>query len=561
MNSLWPVASRLSSLAPKPSRCGRDLDGLKARLLQTAVRTYSGRCSPLRAQIGLSHQTGPHSLSPLSAFKTLNPIRTYATSRIITEYEDLPKDYTDEHGLKFRNKPLSQAEVLEVFGPGIDAATANRVLRVLHGRRVAGTLDEPSTMSLGSAFEQELKEKALAWLRSRIPVDEQDSAGKYAEEELARMEQEMIADSERIGIYKPNAGDPRLKTRQELYGESGLDAIRVASEAKLDEKDKKVEGMDQAAEVHYNTGTLELTNSRGELVNERGVVLRRPGQNPKLKYYEERSRVLPSQPAPMPTMKRLLLPAILVLATIGISVLLASVYVPPSHTARLWKDMPPAAATIISIIIANSIVFCAWRVPPAWRTLNKYFIVAPGYPFSFSMIGNFFSHQQIKHFATNMVLLWFAGTRLHDEIGRGNFMAVYMTSGVLASFTSLAYFTATSNFVITSLGASGAIAGVLATYLWLNRDHQFKLLGLPPDPYNGIHGWAILALIVGYEVLGAYRGFAKIGQLDRWSHLGGYVAGIGCAEVLRRRSENRKRLEEARRKDAGYMQSIRERRI
>jgi len=73
--------------------------------------------------------------------------------------------------------------------------------------------------------------------------------------------------------------------------------------------------------------------------------------------------------------------------------------------------MPPAAATIISLIFANSAVLLLWRFPPAWRFLNKYFLSVPGYPAAMSVLGNVFSHQQVKHLFGNMLVLWFIGTR------------------------------------------------------------------------------------------------------------------------------------------------------
>jgi rhomboid-like protein len=86
-------------------------------------------------------------------------------------------------------------------------------------------------------------------------------------------------------------------------------------------------------------------------------------------------------------------------------------YRAPSHGKRLWPDIPPAGATILGIILLNAGVMLAWRIPPAWRTLNKYFIAVPGYPFAVSMLGQVFSHQQFGHFFLNMAMLWLVGTR------------------------------------------------------------------------------------------------------------------------------------------------------
>ena len=60
--------------------------------------------------------------------------------------------------------------------------------------------------------------------------------------------------------------------------------------------------------------------------------------------------------------------------------------------------------------------------------------------------------------------------KVHDEIGRGNFLALYMAAGVMGSFTSLAAHALTGQLAVTSLGASGAIAGLIAAFCVLNAE-------------------------------------------------------------------------------------------
>ena len=141
---------------------------------------------------------------------------------------------------------------------------------------------------------------------------------------------------------------------------------------------------------------------------------------------------------------------------------------------------------MFGIMLVNSAVLVAWRMPQAWRFLNRYFLSVPGYPYALSVVGNVFSHQQPLHLATNMFVLWLMGTRctswqtvavthadlrtVHEDVGRGNFLAIYTASGVLASFFSLTSFVLRRNFVTSSLGASGAVAGVIAAYCCYNRE-------------------------------------------------------------------------------------------
>ena len=116
-------------------------------------------------------------------------------------------------------------------------------------------------------------------------------------------------------------------------------------------------------------------------------------------------------------------------------------------------------------------MFLIWRLPFAYRFMNKYFLAVPSYPFAFSMIGNTFSHQRPLHLATNMVVLWLVGTKLHDDVGRGTFLGIYFSGAVLSSYASLLFHVMTKSVNITALGASGAIASTIAA--WLNLNSQW----------------------------------------------------------------------------------------
>jgi len=453
---------------------------------------------------------------------------------------------------------LSQDEVTALFGHGMPASTANRLMSIIHGRRVAGTLADPQFFPSTSNYDEQIKATALAWLRKNVPVDEKRSAGLRAEEELKAMEAELLADSERVGLYKPNPGEMQTtggkKSKENsVYGQSGLDAIRRIKEEQYAAKQRaKAQGKtNQADEIRSNTRTLANVDGAS-----RTVELRTPGEHPWLKHYKERAKVLPDVPPEMSIWERLWPSGFVVLMTVGASIGLSTFYEPPAHSARLWPDVPPAAATVIALVLANSVVLVAWRMPPAWRVLNKYFLNVPGYPRALSVVGNVFSHQTVPHFLSNMVMLWFVGTRLHDDLGRADFLAMFMSTGVCASFASLAYFVVTKNFITSGLGASGAIAGIVGSYLWLHKDEKFKFFGLPPSPYEGLPAIALLSVILSWELYGIVGKRMKTTNIDYWAHMGGYVSGIAGAEIFRRRRMEQRRLELERRKNRGLMEKL-----
>jgi rhomboid-like protein len=519
------------------------VDHCNIGLLYTPIRPYSISSYPFRQKpigpfnaLEAYRTTSPWQWAACVQFRTAN---THASTRIIRRFEDLPHNYKDEDGLPFRAKPLSKNEAVAIFGAGTDAGTANRTLRIFHGRRVAGTLADPS---LPCGYEERVKTIALSWLRKNIPMDETDSAGKRAEIELQAMEADVLADGERLGLYKPNSGGAATQGngKNSIYGESGLDAIRAAKKEQYarEEKAKAQAKKSQADEIRENTGPLETAVSR--LASR--VELMKAGEHPRLKYYLERAKVLPDVPPEMSAWQRLWPSGLVTLLVIGFSICWAQVYIPPITANRMWPDFPPAAATISALILMNCVIFVLWHHPPAFRMLNKYFIVVPGYPRGLAILGNIFSHQTLRHLVLNMIVLWFMGTRLHDDIGRANFLAIYLSSGVFASFASLAIFTFRRHFMTSSLGASGAICGLVGAFLWIHGADQFKILGLPPNPLPGVSGLGFLVPAILIELLGL-RKLGKSGApYDHYAHLGGYLAGIVGGEICIRQAAKKRRI-------------------
>ncbi|KZF22251.1 rhomboid-domain-containing protein [Xylona heveae TC161] len=437
----------------------------------------------------------------------------------------------DGEGIRFREKDLTQKEVEAIVGPHVDADMANRLLRTLHECRLTGTLDELDSMPVATAYNRNVIQNALAWLRRNYPVDEEAAVRARAEQEAQAYEEKLRADAERLGLYRPEEGSKKSKSPS-VYGSSGIDALHEHYEK---QPAKEYNWKSQAQEVSENTGTLEKFGRNAKLAK------REPSE--RMKYYMERAMISKDEAAPeMSKFQRLWPSALLTVAVVSLAYLFSLYYSPPARSARLWPDMPPAAATIFGIILANTTIFALWRVPPAWRFLNRYFLSVPGWPVAASTLGNVFSHQQLNHLLTNMVVLWFIGTRLHDDVGRGNFLAIYLSSGVLASFFSLSSFVLRNRFVTSSLGASGAIAGVLAAWCAINSDKQFSIIFIPPDWIPPLSSTLILSCFIAVELLGIARGWSKI---DHFAHLGGYIAGLSSAQIVK---DRRRRELEARRK-------------
>lgn len=256
-------------------------------------------------------------------------------------------------------------------------------------------------------------------------------------------------------------------------------------------------------------------------------------------YHRARARVSHrDEPEEMSAIRRLVPSFVFLLVTLAGSAYYALTYVHPRPTDRLFPNIPIAITTIGGIIAANFAVFLAWRIPPLWRILNTHFVQCPGDPRVFSLLGSVFSHHTFWHFAANMLTLFFIGTSLCEQIGRGNFLSLYISSGALASFTSLAVNVFTQRFHVFGLGASGAVFGVLGGFAVINPDSELYFVLLPlfslkaATIATAMGVWEFTALIFGWTM-----------WMDHAAHLGGLLAGAGLAAWLK--EEARKRREAA----------------
>ncbi|WDK13867.1 rhomboid family protein [Colletotrichum graminicola] len=453
---------------------------------------------------------------------------------ILRDYIDLPLDYKDKIGLRFRATELSPAETKAVFGPSIKAAAANRLLRIMHGRRVAGTLDDPAFAVNTAAFTPQQRDAALAYLRKTLPVDEVLNAGLRAEDELAALEEE-LAERADEDHPSPKPDDAETAARMggyeadPVYGYSALDAIRAKNQARAADEAEKQR---LAEEAEQRDKGVEGGPGGGALAT---LGVKRPPMSPRMQRWTEEATSDLAAPPPLTLAERLLPSAAAVLLLVGVLSAFAMVYTPPRDAERLFPEVSASTATVGALIGLNALVSLAWRVPPLWRFLNRYFVLVHGMPRAVTMLTANFSHSSLGHLATNMVGLWFVGTALHDEVGRANFLAIYLASGAVGLLGSLTVFTLRGLLTVSTVGASGAVFGATTAYFWMHRFDSFKVLGLPPDPMNGPQGLGFIAMILGFHLYAFFRRGRQ--TIDLTSHLFGMLAGLVGIELVTGREE------------------------
>lgn len=381
---------------------------------------------------------------------------------------------------KHRNA-LSRRETYQIFPrSNIDGKQALRLLQVLQGRRVDGTLDLalPPDLTKLTEKDQYLISSALDHLRRVYPLDE-DSAilQRIQAEENEQVQGLRVSDNQ----FKPQSGDfgEQRGENNSIWGKSALEQIRRQNEdrAKLarEKDDRRIDELDQNLKKQGNPGGLVRVEDQ-DLSLGRPITTEDVKNNVYLRWklkhsMDAMSEISESQSAQLSSLRRLLPSAIFTAAFLLAMYWLSEAWYEPRRIDRLWPDVPPAAATLFGLIIANSFIFALWRVwPPAWKYLNRYFISVPGYPYVWSMLGNTFSHQGVRHLIMNMAVLWLIGVRLHEDTGRGTFLAIYLASGVFGSLTSLTYHTLRGLLTTTSLGASASLTGIIGAYLVVNSE-------------------------------------------------------------------------------------------
>jgi rhomboid family protein len=165
---------------------------------------------------------------------------------------------------------------------------------------------------------------------------------------------------------------------------------------------------------------------------------------------------------------------------------------------------------------------------------------APGpAPIYLTMFTSMFMHAGLLHLAGNMLYLWIFGPHIEDNFGRLRFLVFYSICGVAAAMTQIMQ---DPDSVIPTLGASGAIAGVLGAYLVMfpgNRIRVLLPLGIIWAPARlpaviVIGFWIVLQLFSGYAAIIEHTAQQQGGGVAYLAHIGGFIAGLTLSFFFRR---------------------------
>jgi len=149
-----------------------------------------------------------------------------------------------------------------------------------------------------------------------------------------------------------------------------------------------------------------------------------------------------------------------------------------------------------------------------------------------TLLTSMFMHGGWAHIFGNMLYLWIFGDNLEDRLGHGRYLLFYLLVGLLASLAHV--FTSVligDNLQIPSLGASGAIAGVLGGYLLLFPGRRVTVILIrvvtQVRAIFAVGVWFLLQLVGGLGVLGG--GSDGVAYA---AHIGGFIAGLALIKLF-----------------------------
>jgi len=195
------------------------------------------------------------------------------------------------------------------------------------------------------------------------------------------------------------------------------------------------------------------------------------------------------------------------------------------------------------ILTGHDVVRGATEVPTALGPVQMPGLGVTPISVYLTLFTSMFMHGGIAHIAGNMLFLWIFGDNIEDRMGHVRYIIFYLLCGVIASlshvFATAAFATDPESLLVPSLGASGAISGVLGGYILLHPTRRvtvilFRFLtDVPVCVALGI--WCAFQLISGLGMLG---GGSQQGGVAYAAHIGGFIAGLVLIKFFDRGSRS-----------------------
>ena len=217
---------------------------------------------------------------------------------------------------------------------------------------------------------------------------------------------------------------------------------------------------------------------------------------------------------------------------------------------QLRDSQPSQSAPLVtvSLIVVNVFVFL-YQLSLEPFSLNHFVAawgVVPDRLRLSSLFTSMFLHGGWLHLIGNMWFLWIYGDNVEDILGRPKYILFYLGCGLAAALTHIAFNTGSR---IPTIGASGAIAGVMGAYMV--KFPRARIVTLVPlvvflttvelPAYVILLYWFVIQFFSGVGAV-AYSHLSQ-GGVAWFAHIGGFVAGVVLIYLLRPRDRYRRRAD------------------
>lgn len=196
------------------------------------------------------------------------------------------------------------------------------------------------------------------------------------------------------------------------------------------------------------------------------------------------------------------------------------------------RDHNPSGRTpyvTYALIAINIGVFLSYwpLMGDQYRLMGFYYdwALIPADPSLHGYVTSIFLHGGILHLLGNMLFLFIFGDNLEDEMGHAGYLLFYLACGIGAGMVHVGF---SPGSPVPTVGASGAIAGVMGGYLLLYPRARIDILliiviiiRIFPVP-----AWGMLGVWFGLQVFNALGSDPNMGGVAHWAHAGGFVIGV-----------------------------------
>lgn len=218
----------------------------------------------------------------------------------------------------------------------------------------------------------------------------------------------------------------------------------------------------------------------------------------------------------------------------------------PLHDENVLKSISFPYVTV-ALIITNIVVF-AFEVMGLSEAVIASFAIVPaelvstagmlgpvelpdqsiGVPERFTLLSYMFFHGDLLHLAGNMLFLWVFGDNVEDAMGHVRYLVFYLLCGIFAGLVHAYMMPGSPNPLI---GASGAVAGVIAAYLMLHPRVRVWVLAFQFIPLR-----LSAAVVLGFWILTQFIMILlpEVGPVAWYAHIGGLIAGAVLVVFLKR---------------------------